>query len=178
MSIKNTRIICFTGLSGSGKSKVIQAFKDNDTCGIIRLGNNVRKLKHMENFCGTTEEYAEKFRFSSVCEFIIDEIHMQTESKELLVIDSVRTISDYLFFKEHFRNVKLIMIIADRNNRLEWLNKRNRTGESYTEFKLSSHDYWELDFGISNLLGLTDKFFINEGSIDDLQKKVISYVFS
>lgn len=171
-----SRIVCLTGLSGSGKSEITHVLEKDSRVGIVRLGENVRKKSQIEKFDGTTEEYAERFRFSSICEFMEDEIKKMLTSKEIIIIDSVRTIADYQFLLKTCENVKLIMIVAERVKRLEWLKRRNRTGDSIDGLKLLSHDYWELDYGISSLFGIVDKFFVNERSISDLQDKVMEYI--
>lgn len=171
-----SRIICLTGLSGSGKSEITHALENDSRVGVVRLGEYVRKKCQIEKFAGSTEEYAEQFRFSSICEFLKKEIGILLDSKEIVVIDSVRTIADYQFLFKMSEEVKLIMIVADRRKRLEWLKKRNRNGDSIDGLKLLNHDYWELDYGISSLFGIVDKFFVNEGSICSLQDKVIEYI--
>ena len=170
------RIVCFTGLGGSGKSEITHAMESDSRFGIIRLGENVREKRQLEKFNGTTEEYAEKFRFSSICEYIKDEIETMLDSKEVIIIDSVRTMADYQFMLRMSDDVKLIMIVADRSKRLEWLKNRKRRGDPVEELMLAGHDYWELNYGISSLFGCVDKFFVNEGSISNLQYKVMEYI--
>lgn len=170
------KIICLTGLSGSGKSEIAQAMGKNSKIGVIRLGENVRKKYAFEKFDGTIEEYAEKYRFSSICEFIKDEIQTMLTTKDIVIIDSLRTIADYRFLLKMSTDIKLIMIVADRNKRLKWLKKRKRVGDPTSVFKLMSHDYWEINYGISNLIGIVDKFIVNNGRISDLQREVMEFV--
>lgn len=173
-----SKIVCLTGLGGSGKSEITRALENDPKIGIVRLGEEVRRLRREEKTDFSTEEYAEKYRFSSVCETFKEEIKSLAESKEILIVDSVRTMADYCFFQQTFENVKLIMIVADRGRRLDWLKSRNRTGDPKSELKLAGHDYWELDFGISSLFGVVDKFFVNEGSVGILKEKVVDYIFN
>lgn len=171
-----SRIVCLTGLGGSGKSEITRVLEKDSRFGVIRLGEQVRKKRQIEGFVGTTEEYAEKFRFSSICVYIEDEIKTMLASKEIVIIDSVRTMADYQFLLKMSEEVKLIMIVAERGKRLEWLKKRNRSGDPVDELTLSSHDYWELNYGVSSLFGIVDKFFVNEGSIASLQDEVMEYI--
>lgn len=171
-----SRIVCLTGLGGSGKSEITRVLEKDSRFGVVRLGEQVRKKRQIEGFVGTTEEYAEKFRFSSICVYIEDEIKTMLASKEIVIIDSVRTMADYQFLLKMSEEVKLIMIVAERGKRLEWLKKRNRSGDPVDELTLSSHDYWELNYGVSSLFGIVDKFFVNEGSIASLQDEVMEYI--
>lgn len=173
---KMSRIVCLTGLSGSGKSEIVCALEKDPRIGVVRLGETVRKKCQLEKFIGTTEEYAEKFRFSSICVFLEKEIKIMLDCKEIVVVDSVRTMADYQFLLKMSKDVKLIMIIANRKKRLEWIRKRNRIGDPFNELKLLNHDYWELNYGISSLFGLVDKLYINDGNISSLQDTVMEYI--
>lgn len=169
-------VIGLTGLSGSGKSEIANYLEEKNTFGIIRLGTYMRKLYKDDNYDGDVETYAEHFRFSTVAKFILDDINRMQNEGKIIIVDSLRTIADYNFFKEYTTNFKLIMVLADREQRIKRLSNRRRTGDSNDALKLQGHDYWEMSFGIDKLMVLVDKFVLNNRSIQELNQEIEQYI--
>ena len=43
-----SKIVCLTGLGGSGKSEITRALENDPKIGIVRLGEEVRRLRREE----------------------------------------------------------------------------------------------------------------------------------
>lgn len=169
-------VIGLTGLSGSGKSEIANYLEDKSKFGVIRLGTYMRKLYEDNNYEGNVEVYAEHFRFSTVAKYLLDDINRMRNEGKIIIVDSLRTVADYNFFKEYAINFKLIMVIANRDKRVERLSNRGRKGDTGDALKLQGHDYWEMSFGIDKLMVLVDKFVLNNRSIQELNREVEQYI--
>ena len=168
------QIVGFTGFTGTGKSEVAKYFEYDRGFSIIRLGeyirnsiahNNVSELKEIE-------QISNKYQEISVGEFFVQEIENYFEKNNIIIVDSLRTLADYNFFKNISEKFTLIMFLADKNNRRKWVLNRSRKGDGKNEEELQEHERWEMDFGLKELMVLSDYYVINDKNIEELKQNV------
>ena len=166
-------IIGLTGLKGTGKSEIANYLSQRNNVSVIHMGAYLReKYKDYLNTFQSIEEYAETFREYSIGHCMEKELLEYQAQEKVIVIDSLRTLADYRFFSRYDNNFVLIMVIANKQNRRKRICIRRRTDDCYSEEELQDHDFWEMSFGISKLMPLTDYFIINDGNIYELMKNV------
>ena len=75
-------------------------------------------------------------------------------------------------FKENFENFIILSIFANPTIRFERLLKRMREDDSQDYEGFQQRDYNELNFGIGNVISLSDKLIINESDIESFREKI------
>lgn len=75
-------------------------------------------------------------------------------------------------FKENFDNFIILSIFANTNLRFERLKKRMREDDSQDYSVFQKRDYNELNFGIGNVIALSDKLIINESDLESFAEKI------
>lgn len=79
-------------------------------------------------------------------------------------------------FKENFEDFIILSIFANPSLRFERLKLRMREDDStdYAEFK--NRDQMELDFGIGDVISLSDKIIINESDLESYINKINEFL--
>lgn len=79
-------------------------------------------------------------------------------------------------FKENFENFIILSIFANPTLRFERLKNRMREDDStdYVEFK--ARDQMELDFGIGDVISLSDKIIINETDLESYTNSINKFL--
>nr|WP_231475816.1 hypothetical protein [Methanobrevibacter oralis] len=79
-------------------------------------------------------------------------------------------------FKENFKKFIVLSIFANPDLRFKRLQKRNREDDSksYDDFK--KRDQMELDFGIGNVISLSNKIIINESDLESYTNKISKFL--
>jgi len=168
-------IVGLTGLSGSGKTEVANCFEQQEEYSVVRLGKYLRERYWVEKREGESiEDYAERYRFHSIGEYMQNDIGELQQNRKIIIVDSLRTAADYNYFKSCTDKFILIMIMAEKQKRINWILNRRREGDVENNWKLQAHDYWEMSFGIDKLMVLADHFVINDNSIEDMYQTIKS----
>lgn len=175
-------VIGLCGFSGAGKStiaKIIQEFK-NDTL-FISIGNILRnKLENekLEINFNTLQSYNDKLKADLKNNYISIIFDYIEENKEIIIIDSLRTMDDFHILKKKFKNNFILLgIDAKEDIRFKRLISRGRNDKinNFIEFKLLYDK--ELGWGVDKLLKHTNKTFINNcNSYRSLRFELIKYL--
>lgn len=164
-------IVGLTGLSGSGKSEISNWMEKQNGYSVIKLGQYLREqimreeVKHNE-----IKQVAERYSDKSIAMLLENKIIEQFSMGNIVVIDSLRTVTDYSYLNGIADKFFLVTILANKEDRKERLLNRKRKGDCKTKEELVEHDYWEMDFGLKNLFVMSDYFIVNNGSIQDMVK--------
>ena len=163
------QVMGISGLPGSGKSLVSEiAIKRGAV--IVSMGDIIREeaKKRGESTKETAQKLREEFGQYIVSELTIKKVKkLQEEDPESkIIVEGIRSPHEVDMFKENFEDFIILSIFANPSLRFERLKLRMREDDStdYAEFK--NRDQMELDFGIGDVISLSDKIIINESDLE------------
>lgn len=132
---KDKSIIAIVGLPGVGKSDAANYFKEKDLP-VVSFGKIITELvekKHGKQ----TEEYHKLVRESIRAEHGIDALASLNKDKikaalkksNIVVIDGMRSWEEYLYLKEHFKNVKIFILALHADKHIRYKRVSQRRGD-------------------------------------------------
>lgn len=168
-----------SGLPGSGKSLVSDIACERGAK-IVSMGDIIREEAKKRG--ESTKETARNLR-AEHGEYIVSELTIQ-KIKQLqeegfenaIIVEGIRSPHEVDMFKENFDNFIILSIFANPQLRFERLQKRMREDDSkdYLEFK--ARDQMELDFGIGDVISLSDRIIINESDMESYSEKINEFL--
>ena len=172
-------VMGISGLPGSGKSLVSEiAIKRGAV--IVSMGDIIREeaKKRGESTKETAQKLREEFGQYIVSELTIKKVKkLQEEDPESkIIVEGIRSPHEVDMFKENFEDFIILSIFANPSLRFERLKLRMREDDStdYAEFK--NRDQMELDFGIGDVISLSDKIIINESDLESYINKINEFL--
>ncbi|MCI7428156.1 MAG: nucleoside monophosphate kinase [Methanobrevibacter sp.] len=173
------QVMGISGLPGSGKSLVSEiAIKRGAV--IVSMGDIIREeaKKRGESTKETAQKLREEFGQYIVSELTIKKVKkLQEEDPESkIIVEGIRSPHEVDMFKENFEDFIILSIFANPSLRFERLKLRMREDDStdYAEFK--NRDQMELDFGIGDVISLSDKIIINESDLESYINKINEFL--
>ena len=173
------RIMGISGLPGSGKSLVSDIATKKGAI-IVSMGDIIRQeaKKRGESTKDTAKNLREEYGQYIVSELTIKKIkQLQNEGiKNSIIVEGIRSHHEVEMFKESFDDFIILSIFANPHIRFERLQNRMREDDSkdYSEFQ--KRDQMELDFGIGNVISLSDKIIINETDLESYSQKINEFL--
>lgn len=169
------QVMGISGMPGSGKSIVSDMAQEKGAI-IISMGDIIREeaKKRGESTKETAQNLRKEFGDYIVSELTIEKIKKLSETEEdnLIMIEGIRSHHEVEMFKENFENFIILSIFANPSIRFERLLKRMREDDSQDYEGFQQRDYNELNFGIGNVISLSDKLIINESDIESFREKI------
>lgn len=171
------KVIGVSGLPGSGKSLISNMARKKGFF-IIRMGDIIRKeARRLNEDTGkvAVDLRKEKGDFV-VAEMCIDKIKHYKKNREKFLIEGIRSPYEVELFKKSFKNFKVISVHSSPYNRFNRIRKRKRHDDSdeYEIFK--ERDRRELEFGIGNVIALSDEIISNNDGIKKYKSNINSYL--
>ncbi len=171
------KLVAVTGMPGSGKSVVVEIFKEKGF-NEIRFGDvtdKILKEKGMEineeNEARIRKEIREKYGMEAYAILNEEKIKEMLE-KSSVVINGLRSYEEYLYLKRKYPDMVLVGVHASQKTRIERIMKRKERNLSEEELKV--RDYREIvDLHIGGSIAMSDIMIVNESSLEDLRKKVL-----
>ena len=173
------QVMGISGLPGSGKSLVSDIAIERGAM-IVSMGDIIREeaKKRGESTKDTAQNLRAEFGQYIVSELTIKKIKkLQEEGIEnKIIVEGIRSPHEVNMFKENFKNFIILSIFANPTLRFERLKNRMREDDStdYNEFK--ARDQMELDFGIGDVISLSDKIIINESDLESYTAKINKFL--
>ena len=169
------QVMGISGMPGSGKSIVSDMAQEKGAI-IISMGDIIREeaKKRGESTKETAQNLRKEFGDYIVSELTIKKIKQlsETEENNLIMIEGIRSHHEVKMFKENFENFIILSIFANPAIRFERLLKRMREDDSQDYEWFQQRYYKELNFGIGNVISLSDKLIINERDIESFREKI------
>lgn len=163
------RIMGVSGLAGSGKSFVSELATKRGAI-IVSMGDIIREEAKKRG--ESTGETAENLR-KEHGQYIVAELTVKKIKKLLdegltssIVVEGIRSPHEVNLFKENFSDFIILSIFANQEIRFERIKARKREDDAtnFDEFKIREDR--ELNFGIGDVVSLSDKIIINESDLD------------
>ena len=168
-----------SGLPGSGKSLVSEIAAKKGAA-VVSMGDIIREeaKKRGESSKETAQNLRAEFGQYIVSELTIKKIKklQEEEPESKIIVEGIRSPHEVNMFKENFKNFIILSIFANPTLRFERLKNRMREDDStdYTEFK--ARDQMELNFGIGDVISLSDKIIINETDLTSYTNNINKFL--
>ena len=173
------RVMGISGLPGSGKSFVSEIATQKGAM-IVSMGDIIREEAKKRG--ESTKETAKNLR-KEKGEYIVSELTIkkikQLEKEGIenaIVVDGIRSHHEVEMFKENFDDFIILSIFANPTLRFKRLQNRMREDDSKDYKEFAKRDQMELDFGIGNVIALSDKLIINESDLESYSKEINEFL--
>jgi dephospho-CoA kinase len=169
-------IICLAGMSGSGKSIIVEVAKgrgyDIVVMGdVIREEAERRRLKpNPENLGRIMLELRRSEGNAAIAKRCILKIEKTTKSR--VIVDGVRSLSEVEEFKESFPESSFIAVHASPETRFRRVYRRRRSDDPETWEIFHKRDVRELSVGLGDAIAMAEWVIVNEGEMDAVKEKV------
>jgi dephospho-CoA kinase len=174
------KVIGITGTIGSGKSLVRNLLKEYfESCHSISLSTILKRRLGKNANRKALQDFGNELRMKFGPQILAEAAVENLPEKELIIIDGIRNPAEIEFLRKKFgENFKLIAIDAPIQLRFERAVKRKYEHiKSFREFlEMNERDLGknEPEYGqqVAKCLQQADFLIINDGTIEDLRKKV------
>ena len=173
------KIICLTGMPGSGKSIIANIAREMGIP-VLVMGDVVREeaeKRGIELTPNSLTKLALQLRLEYgpqiIAQRIVEKVKRLYSGHSVVLIDGVRSLEEIEYFRKNIENSTVIVIAihSSPKTRFKRLLCRGRPGDpkSWSEFTL--RDKRELEIGVGNVIALADYIIVNEGNIDEFLHK-------
>ena len=173
------QVMGISGLPGSGKSLVSDIATERGAI-IVSMGDIIREeaKKRGENTKDTAQNLRAEHGQYIVSELTIKKIkQLQAEGIEnAIIVEGIRSPHEVDMFKENFDNFIILSIFANPTLRFKRLKNRMREDDSQEYSEFQKRDQMELDFGIGDVISLSDKLIINESDLESYSEKIKEFL--
>ena len=173
------QVMGISGLPGSGKSLVSEIATERGAI-IVSMGDIIREeaKKRGENTKETAQNLRAEHGQYIVSELTIKKIkQLQSEGVEnAIIVEGIRSPHEVDMFKENFDNFIILSIFANPTLRFKRLKNRMREDDSQEYSEFQKRDQMELDFGIGDVISLSDKLIINESDLESYSEKIKEFL--
>ncbi|AKA48927.1 hypothetical protein IX51_07250 [uncultured archaeon] len=167
-----------TGMPGAGKDEFI---KVANALGIrdVHMGNSVRKFAEQSGVVSNDNGIG-KFATDERNRYGMDIWAKRTaaniEDPVNTIVDGLRNYEELEFFKNEYKDLKVIAIFANRDNRLTRILKRGREDDIRNMSELIRRDERELSWGIGNVIALADFMMLNDCSLENFRSRAEEFI--
>lgn len=177
------QVIGVVGLPGSGKTEVARAFAKFDVPS-VRMGDVVweelrRRGKSITevNVGRLSNEFRKREGMGAIAKRSIPLILSSGVGKRAVVVDGIRGVAEVHEFRKKFgKNFHLIATWAKEDVRYRRIAFRKRADDSISRENFRAKDRREISWGLGDAIALSDVLFVNEGSIEELQRKAEDFL--
>lgn len=173
------RIMGISGLPGSGKSLVSEIAIEKGTI-IVSMGDIIREeaKKRGESTKDTAQNLRKEFGQFIVAELTIKKIKKLLDDgiDNSIIVEGIRSPHEVDMFKNNFKDFIVLSIFANPTLRFERLQQRNREDDSKNYEGFKARDQMELDFGIGDVISLSDKIIINESDLESYSQEINQFL--
>lgn len=173
------RVMGISGLPGSGKSFVSEIATQKGAM-IVSMGDIIREEAKKRG--ESTKETAQNLR-KEHGEYIVAELTVK-KIKEIrkegfsssIIVEGIRSPYEVNMFKENFEDFIILSVFANPDIRFERIKSRKREDDTTDYETFVSRDQRELDFGIGDVISLSNKIIINESDLDTYLEEINKFL--
>lgn len=170
------KVIGIVGLIGAGKDTAAYYIAEKYGYHIISFRDLVKEVTekeglepNRENLQMTGKKYREKYGKEYFSKLAVE----KTRSFEKSILKEMRTKEDVELPKKVFgKSMTVINVEADKKISFERLKKRARLGDPKNMEEFEKQGKKEVDLGYTNAIDFADITIKNNGTFDDLYKKI------
>ncbi len=172
------RVLAFAGMPFSGKSEAVKIAKEMDIP-VIRMGDMIweevknQKLELSDKNVGTIANQMREEHGKDIWARRTLEKIKSVENMNFIVIDGIRNIEEIDLFKRYLEGDFVVVAVeASDETRQKRALIRNREDDSKDLQRIKERDKRELCWGLDRVIASADIVVLNEGSVEDFQKKI------
>ena len=173
------RVMGISGLPGSGKSFVSEIASQKGAM-IVSMGDIIREEAKKRG--ESTKETAQNLR-KEHGEYIVSELTVK-KIKQIrnegfsssIIVEGIRSPYEVNMFKENFEDFIILSVFANPDIRFERIKSRQREDDTTDYETFVSRDQRELDFGIGDVISLSNKIIINESDLDTYLEEINKFL--
>lgn len=179
------KVIGVSGLPGSGKSLVSNMSKKKGAI-VIRMGDIVRDEARKRNekskitAIKLRKEYGDyvvaKLTIKKIKRILNDRKHKSNSKKIIVVVEGIRSLYEIDLFRDNFDDFTLVSIFASPKVRFNRLKNRRRDDDSTVFEEFKKRDLTELNFGIGQVIALSDFLIVNQTSIGEYKTQINNFL--
>lgn len=166
-------VVCLAGLHSAGKS-VFSEVACTLGFSVVRMGDIVREEMKKEGKEVTSQsiqefsvEYRRRHGATAFAKLTADKIERDAK---LVLIDGLRSLDEYEFFKQEFGKCVLVAIHSSPKTRFGRRSVRGRPDDPNDYQGFLKSDFLDLNLGVGYLLALADYHLVNEDmSVDSFR---------
>lgn len=173
------RVMGVSGLPASGKSFVSDLAVKRGAM-IVSMGDIIREEAKKRG--ETTKQTADNLR-KEHGEYIVAELTIKKIKKILedgfdssILIDGIRSPFEVKLFRENFDNFIIVSVFANEKLRFERVKARKREDDTTDYEVFAKRDQQELNFGIGDVISLSDKIIINESDLETYKQEIEKFL--
>ena len=180
-SMDNVKILAIVGMSGSGKSVVVDYLTELGYPkvyfgGMIYKEMEKRGIKRTED--GESEKkFREEIRKTEGKDWVVRQVIEETKNliaagQKRVVLDGVYSWTEYRALKREFPiNLSVLAVVVDKNLRYERVAKR--PGRAFDAAAIRERDRSEIEnLEKGGPIAIADYYVLNNGTIDEMKKNV------
>ncbi|MEM4723993.1 MAG: AAA family ATPase [Candidatus Hadarchaeum sp.] len=172
------QVIGIVGLPGSGKTEVAKVFAKLGVPS-VRMGDVVwEELRNRgkriteRNVARLSNELRKREGMGTIAKRCIPVIKRIGKDQRAVIVDGIRGMAEVEVFRESFgKNFHLIGCWSSQRTRYLRTSSRGREDDTVDIKSFHQKDKRELGWGLGDALALADFLIVNEGSLQELQKK-------
>ena len=170
------KIICLVGMPGTGKGEVGKIL-EQEKIPIVVMSSVVREevkkrnlALNIKNLDNVAVDLRKKFGKDVVAKRVAEKV--KKIKSDLVCVDGVPNIEE-IYLLKNAGDVVIVSVNAPEKTRFERLTKRgeSRDPKNFEEFKWREQK--QINFGIGKVIESADYEIVNNGSVENLRKKVM-----
>ncbi len=172
--------IAITGMPGSGKSYISKIISEKLGIEIFSMGDVVREEAKLRGITPTVEnienlatELRNQYGNNAIAKILIKKLEINHYN--MIIIDGVRGLEELKIFNTIY-DICLIAVHASPLTRFKRLNERKREGNIISWEEFSFRDRKNLEYGIGDVIALSDFIIVNENDLKDIENKINNIV--
>ncbi|MFX1262098.1 MAG: AAA family ATPase [Promethearchaeota archaeon] len=169
------KLIILTGMPGSGKSEVADAFQ-NAGFPIIVMGDVIRKEVERRGMDVNPKnnklvmlELRERDGPGAVAKHCLDSL--RNSNSKVVVIEGCRSLAEVDVFDGYAEEVFIVCVHASPRTRFSRLQKRGRKDDPHDWTTFRERDLREISVGLGAVIALSDIVVVNEETLEDLRNE-------
>ncbi len=166
-------MLIVTGMPGAGKDEFIKVAKSMGWKD-FHMGDTVRKFARLNKIENTDREiglFANHEREMFGKDIWAKRLSEDMETEKGVIVDGLRNMEEFEYFKLKFPDLILIAIHTDRDERLRRIKKRHRVDDVKDFTGLVKRDERELSWGIGNAISLAEYMIVNDSTLEEFKER-------
>lgn len=173
------RLICVTGMPGSGKEEFAKVAEENGIK-VIRMGDVVRAEAEKKALEFSDENVGGLANYERLNQGygIWAERTLPLLTGDVVIVEGIRCPEEIEVFKKKTKQTELEIVAIHSSPATRWkrLTRRARKDDVISEDEFGKRDHRELRWGICSVIAVADHMIVNESTLEDMRTKSLEFL--